>query len=183
MRERQRGYEDLNKSSSARPGGSQQLEIPPSLNSKRATSFFQTCWFFTRRGDFNARQDPIVRLFFCKVPIFCKSALFSGKRQYFLNPPNFCKSAKISQIRLIFVKAPVFHISAWFFKKRKDFVNLLDFSWLQIFVYIFSILFLNLYQVCANINWCNCFNLRFKIDIVVMIIWSIVIIINFVLTL
>ncbi len=29
----------------------------------------------------------------------------------------------------------------------------------------------------------NCFNLRFKIDFVVMIIWSIVIIINFVLTL
>ncbi len=31
--------------------------------------------------------------------------------------------------------------------------------------------------------WRNCFDLRFKIDIVVMIIWNIVIIINFVLTL
>jgi hypothetical protein len=31
--------------------------------------------------------------------------------------------------------------------------------------------------------WRNCFNLSFKIDIVVMIIWSIVIFINFVLTL
>jgi hypothetical protein len=31
--------------------------------------------------------------------------------------------------------------------------------------------------------WRNCFNLRFKIDVVVMIIWSIVIIINFVLNL
>jgi hypothetical protein len=29
-------YEDLNKSSSARPGRSQQLEIPTSLNSKAA---------------------------------------------------------------------------------------------------------------------------------------------------
>ncbi len=29
--------------------------------------------------------------------------------------------------------------------------------------------------------WRSCFNLRFKIDVVVMIIWSIVIIINFVL--
>ena len=74
MTERQHIYEDLNESSSASPGGSQQLEIPPSLNSKRAASFFQIRWFFTRRGDFNARQDSIVRLFFCKAPIFCKSA-------------------------------------------------------------------------------------------------------------
>ena len=50
MRERQHIYEDLNESSSASPGGSQQLEIPPSLNSKRAASFFQFRWFFTRRG-------------------------------------------------------------------------------------------------------------------------------------
>jgi hypothetical protein len=40
MRERQHIYEDLNESSSASPGGSQQLEIPPSLNSKRAANFF-----------------------------------------------------------------------------------------------------------------------------------------------
>ncbi len=31
--------------------------------------------------------------------------------------------------------------------------------------------------------WRNCYDLKFKIDVVVMIIWSIVIIINFVLTL
>ncbi len=41
MRERQHIYEDLNKSSSASPGGSQQLEIPPSPNSKRAANLFQ----------------------------------------------------------------------------------------------------------------------------------------------
>jgi hypothetical protein len=41
MRERQHTYEDLNESSSASPGGSQQLEIPPSLNSERAANFFQ----------------------------------------------------------------------------------------------------------------------------------------------
>ncbi len=41
MRERQHIYEDLNESSSASPGGSQQLEIPPSPNSKRAANFFQ----------------------------------------------------------------------------------------------------------------------------------------------
>jgi hypothetical protein len=89
MRERQYIYEDLNESSSASPGGSQQLEILPSLNSKRATNFFQSRWFFTRLEDFNARHDSIVRLFFCKAPTFCKSACF-------------CKSTNIFQVRLIF---------------------------------------------------------------------------------
>jgi hypothetical protein len=80
-------YEDLNESSSARPGRSQQLEIPPNLNSKQAACFsspavfssdagFSSSAFFTRRGDFNARKDSIVRL------IFCKS-------KYFSNLPNF----------------------------------------------------------------------------------------------
>ncbi len=41
MREMAHIYEDLNDNSSASPGGSQQLEIPPSLNSKRAANFFQ----------------------------------------------------------------------------------------------------------------------------------------------
>jgi hypothetical protein len=36
MSENQHIYEDLNESSSARPGGSQQQEIQPSLNSKAA---------------------------------------------------------------------------------------------------------------------------------------------------
>jgi hypothetical protein len=84
MRERQHIYKDLNESSSARPGGSQQLEIPPSLTIKRAASFFQIRWFFTRRGDFNASQDPI------------SSACFSVKRQYFVNLPDFLESANIS---------------------------------------------------------------------------------------
>jgi hypothetical protein len=62
-------YEDLNKSSSARPGRSQQLEIPLSLNSKQAACFFQFRRSFLKRGffygreyftwrrDFNARMD------------------------------------------------------------------------------------------------------------------------------
>jgi hypothetical protein len=78
------------------------LEIPPSLNSKRAANFFQFRWFFTWRGDFNARQDSIVRLFFCETPTFCKSAYFSARRQHFVNPPIFLESANIFQIRLIF---------------------------------------------------------------------------------
>ncbi len=51
---------------------------------------------------------------------------------------------------------------------------------LQIFVYIFSIYYAFKYP---PIFLGNCFNLRFKINVVVMIIRSIVIIINFVLTL
>ncbi len=39
MSENQHIYEDLNESSSARPGGSQQLEILPSPNSKTAPTF------------------------------------------------------------------------------------------------------------------------------------------------
>ncbi len=95
MREGQHIYEDLNGSSSASPGGSHQLEIPPSLNSKRATNFFQIRWYFTRRGDFNPRPDSIVRLYFWQAPSFCKSAYISGKRQHFVNPPIFLESANI----------------------------------------------------------------------------------------
>ncbi len=50
MSERQHIYEDLNKSSSARPGGSQQLEIPPSPNSKQTPNF--SFDILARRGDF-----------------------------------------------------------------------------------------------------------------------------------
>jgi hypothetical protein len=46
---------------------------------------------------------------------------------------------------------------------------------------IFSVF---IYALCMRqYFWRKCFNLRFKNDVVVMIIWSIVIIINFVLTL
>jgi hypothetical protein len=94
MRERQHIYEDLNESSSASPGGSQQLEIPPRLNSKRAASFFQFRWYFTRRGDFNAAK-------------ILSSAYFSARRQHFVNLPVFLESANIFQIRLFFWKAPI----------------------------------------------------------------------------
>jgi hypothetical protein len=50
MSERQHIYEDLNESSSARPGGSQQLEIPPSPNSKRTQNFSAN--ILARRGGF-----------------------------------------------------------------------------------------------------------------------------------
>jgi hypothetical protein len=114
MRERQHVYEDLNKSASANPGGSQQLEIPSSLNSKRAASFFQSRWFSPGAGILTPAK-------------ILSSAGFSAMHQYFVNLPDFFKSAKISQIRLIFVKAPIFFKSAWFFEKRQYFSNPPDF--------------------------------------------------------
>jgi hypothetical protein len=72
MSERQHIYEDLNESSSVRLGGSQQLYVPPSPNSKQTPNF--SADILARRGDFNARQDPIVRLYFYQAPIFCISA-------------------------------------------------------------------------------------------------------------
>ncbi len=156
--------EHLNESSSASPGGSQQLEILPSPNSKRAANVFQIRWYFTRRGDFNARQDSIVRLYFCQMPTFCKSAYISGKRQYFGNPPIFWKSANILEICQHFGNPPTFWKSANILEIRQHFGNpptfwksanifqirllfckaptFCGFAWfllLQIFVYIFSI--------------------------------------------
>ncbi len=89
-------YQDLNKSSSARLGESQQLEILPSPNSKRAQNFSawvligaeflgarQFCWRrdFTRCRDFNLLLSSIV---YCQVhgfyipqefstEVFCRS--------------------------------------------------------------------------------------------------------------
>ncbi len=83
-------------------------------------------------------------------------------------------------LKLDFWKAPIFLKSAWFFEKRKEFMNSPDFcccKYLCIFQYLFMHLSMHQYF------WRNHFNLRFKIDIVVMTRWSIVIIINFVLTL
>jgi hypothetical protein len=97
MSERQHIYEDLNESSSASPGGSQQLEIPPSPNIKRAPNF--SADIFARRGDFNARQDSIIRLYFCQTPIFCIPAKISMRRQDFRYPPIFSWDAKILGIR------------------------------------------------------------------------------------
>ncbi len=176
MRERQHIYEDLNESSSASPGGSQQLEIPPSLNSKRAANFFQSPWFFTRLGDFNARHDSIVGLFFCKAPTFCKSACFLWKRQYFPSPPDFMKSANIFQIRLIFWKAPIFLQSAWFSEKCQYSSNPPDFSksarnlWIRLIfvaanicVYFQYLFFCILIKYAPIFYWRNCLTLGLRL--------------------
>ncbi len=76
--ENQHIYEDLNESSSARPGGSQQWKILPSPNSKRAPNFSAQILTrhrnFPKRRDFNVRHSSIVRLNFYQAHKFCMSA-------------------------------------------------------------------------------------------------------------
>ncbi len=200
--ERQHIYEDLNESSSASPGGSQQLEIPPSPISKRAANLFR--WYFTRRGDFNVRQDSIIRLYFCQTPTICKSAnnwvsaniwktpTFCNppifwKMPIFCNPPIFSWDANIFMRRQIFWESANIFMRRQYFKIPPTFYIRADNLWIclifvaaNIYVY-FQYLLMHLSVL--QYFWRNCFGLRFKIYIVVMIIWSIVIIINFVLTL
>jgi hypothetical protein len=93
MSERQNIYEDLNESSSARPGGSQQLEVLPSPNSKRTTNFSAEILAsrrnFSWRRDFNARQSPIVCLNFYQAPIFCIAAYILYTSLNFHESPEF----------------------------------------------------------------------------------------------
>ena len=110
MSERQHIYEDLNESSSARPGGSQRLEILPSPNSKRTPNF--SADIVARREDFNVRQDSIIRLYFYQTPIFCIPAEILGctynTQQCFGHPPIFQASANIFMRRLDFRHPPIF---------------------------------------------------------------------------
>ncbi len=68
----------------------------------------------------------------------------------------------------------------WYFKRMLIFYGFAWFCTANICVY-FQYLFMHC--VCANIFGAIVLNLRFKIDVVVIVIWSIVIIINSVLTL
>ncbi len=74
----------------------------------------------------------------------------------------------------------MFHVFANILSRHQYFMILLDFVAANIYVY-FQYLFMHLSM--RQYFWRNFLNLKFKIDDVVMIIWSIVIIVNFVLTL
>ncbi len=164
MSERQHINEDLNESSSASPGGSQKLEIPPSPNSKWAANLFR--WYFAGRGDFKARQDSIVRLYF-ETPIFWDTNILRrqcfGRRQYFETPifswdaNNFLRRQYFETS--MFWKTPIFWEANnfmrrqyfWgppcFMKARIIYNNLLDFVAANICVY-FQYLCI---WVCTNI--------------------------------
>ncbi len=120
------------------------------------------------------------RKYFEIPPEFSWSANILSIRQYFHEAPIFWASANILSIRLYFHGAPIFCVFANILGRRQYFLILLDFVAANICVY-FQYLFMHF--VCANIFGAIVLKLRFKIDVVVMIIWSIVIIINSVLTL
>ncbi len=87
-------YEDLNKSSSARPGGSQQLEIPPSLNSKRAASFSSPAGFSSDAGflpgaGISMPKRILSSAWFSVDARILQIRLIFCKRKDFTNPPDF----------------------------------------------------------------------------------------------
>ena len=71
------------------------------------------------------------------------------------------------EIRQSFHEAPIFYVFADILGKRQYFLLLLDFAAANICVY-FQYLFMHF--VCANIFGAIVLKLRFKIDVVVMII-------------
>ncbi len=118
-------YEDLIDSSSARLGGSQQLEILPSPNSKRAQNFsawvltgakvleaLQFCWRsnFTRGGDFNVCLSSIV---YYQAHGFCSPQKFSAEVFRWSFPPKF--SAEV------FRRSFLQQISAWILRQPPQF--------------------------------------------------------------
>jgi hypothetical protein len=125
MHERQH---HLNESSSARLGGSQQLEILPSPNSKQTQSL---------GADFSDGGIALAHIFLISAEI-STSALFLSYimwrsnftiplsfaayildiRLYFGHPPIFWTSAYILDIRLYFGEAPIFWKSAYILEKR-----------------------------------------------------------------
>ncbi len=87
--------------------------------------------------------------------------------QNFSSPPIFCIDARILDIRRNFHEMQEFYAFADILGGHQYFMILLDFVAANICVY-FQYLFMHL---CMHqYFWRNCFDLTFKIDIVVMII-------------
>jgi hypothetical protein len=102
------------------------------------------------------------------------------RRQNFRHTTNnFMRSHDFGYPPVISYNANILCI-CWYFRRALIFY---DFAWFCCCKYlcIFSVFIMHLSM--RQYFWHNCFNLRFKINVVVRIIWSIVIIINFVLTL
>ncbi len=116
---------------------------------------------------FGRRQHFVIRQYFGRRQYFANS-------QYFHETPIFSWDANILGIRQYFHEMPIFYIS-----ENNLWICLI---FVAANIYIYFQYFLMLLSV-RQYFWRNCFGLKFKIDIVVMIIWSIVFIINFVFTL
>jgi hypothetical protein len=178
MHERQH---HLNESSSARLGGSHQLEILPSPNSKQTQSlgawfsdgrmtwvprFLISAVIFIRRGDFNARllssiyyvAQQFLQFRIALAPKIWTFAYILEKRLYFEKAPIFLESAYILRKRVYFEKAPIFYACTNILGKRQYFMILLYyFAWFCCCKYlcIFSVFF---YAFCVRqYFWRNCF--------------------------
>jgi hypothetical protein len=106
MSERQHIFEDLNESSSARPGGSQQLGIPPSPNSKRTPNFSRR--YFCLAREFLPGAEILTPPRSYCTPIFLPGAYILCTRQDFHETPLFWASANILGIRQYFHESPRF---------------------------------------------------------------------------
>jgi hypothetical protein len=155
----------LNESSSARLGGSQQLEILPSPNSKQtqslgaslsdrritwAPNFLISAVIFIRRRDFNVRLSSSV---YYVAHEFHNSAQLV--RLYFGNPPIFWISAYILEKRLYFEQAPKLFVCANILGKRQYFMIFCLILLLQIFCVYFQYLFMHF--CVRQYFWRNCF--------------------------
>jgi hypothetical protein len=107
--------------SSAGPGRSQQLEIPPSLNSKRAACFSSSASISMDAGMYFTRpKDFTIRLIFTRRKDFTIRLIFTRRKDF--------------TIRLIFTRRKNFSIRL-IFTGRKHFVDIFS-------AYIFDSAFL-----------------------------------------
>ncbi len=104
----------MNESSSARLGGSQQLEIPNSKQTQSLGPDFPdgrialAPIFLIRAEILTSAYILDIRLYFGHSPIFWTSAYILEIRLCFGHPPIFWRSAYILEIRLYFEKTPTF---------------------------------------------------------------------------
>jgi hypothetical protein len=154
------------------------LEILPSPNSKSLGAYFlMDAYIFDKRRDFNVRLVYIVYYVGAHIlqfriawaHVFWTCAYILDMRIYFEHAHIFWTCAYILRKRIHFEQTPIFCVYA-----NKFFVAA------NICVY-FQYLFMHF--CVRQYFWYNCLKPRFKIDAVIMIICSIVIIINSVLTL
>ncbi len=89
------------------------------------------------------------------------------RRQDFRHAPIFSYDANILGMRQYFHMTPIFYVFVDILSRRQYFMILLDFVAANICVY-FSVFIMHLSM--RQYFWRNCFDLRFKINVVVMII-------------
>ena len=107
-----------------------------------------------RRGDFNARHSPIVRLYFYQAPIFCVSAYILYTRLNFHETPEFWASARIFMRRWNFEHSPEFSWNAGILSIRQNFHETPEFwASARIFMWRQYFMYLLIFWAGANILW------------------------------